>query len=76
MLTASALTGRILAQTEVALQKAQVTEAKVDIEAFYSAGIDTGAACGYAVLSKSGISTVPDSTVIGNIGVSPITAKP
>jgi cytoskeletal protein CcmA (bactofilin family) len=74
MVTASALTGRILAQTEVALQKAQVTEAKVDVEAFYSAGIDMGAACGYAVLSKSGISTVPDSTVVGNIGVSPITA--
>jgi cytoskeletal protein CcmA (bactofilin family) len=72
MVTASALTGRILAQTEVALQKAQVTEAKVDVEAFYSAGIDLGAACGYAVLSKSGISTVPTSTVIGNIGVSPI----
>jgi cytoskeletal protein CcmA (bactofilin family) len=74
MVTASALTGRILAQTEVALQKAQVTEAKVDIEAFYSAGINMEAACGYAVLSKSGISTVPDSSVVGNIGVSPIAA--
>jgi cytoskeletal protein CcmA (bactofilin family) len=74
MITASALTGRILAQTEVALQKAQVTEAKVDVEAFYDAGIDMEAACGYAVLSKSGIASVPDSNVVGNIGVSPITA--
>jgi cytoskeletal protein CcmA (bactofilin family) len=72
MVTASALTGRILAQTEVALQKAQVTEAQVDVEAFYSAGIDMGDACGYTVLSKSGISTVPTSHVSGNIGVSPI----
>jgi hypothetical protein len=72
MVTASALTGRILAQTAVALQKAQVTEAKVDVESFYSAGIDMGAACGYTILSKSGISTVPTSTVMGNIGVSPI----
>jgi cytoskeletal protein CcmA (bactofilin family) len=74
METASALTGRILAQTAVALQKAQVTEAKVDVESLYEAGIDMGAACGYTILSKSGISTVPDSTVMGNIGVSPITA--
>jgi cytoskeletal protein CcmA (bactofilin family) len=72
MVTASALNGRILAQTEVALQKAQVTEAKVDVTAYYSEGIDMGAACGYAVLSKSGISTVPTSHVVGNIGVSPI----
>jgi hypothetical protein len=74
MVTQSVLTGRILAQTEVALQKAQVTEAKVDVTAVYGAGIFMEAACGYTVLSKSGISTVPDSSVDGNIGVSPIAA--
>jgi hypothetical protein len=31
-----------------------------------------GDACGYTILSKSGISTVPTSHVEGNIGVSPI----
>jgi cytoskeletal protein CcmA (bactofilin family) len=72
MITASALTGRILAQTEVALQKAQVTEAKIDVTDTYDAGIRFDAACGYAVLAKSGISTVPTSNVQGNIGVSPI----
>jgi hypothetical protein len=34
--------------------------------------VDLGSACNYAILSKSGISTVPDSAVTGNIGVSPI----
>jgi hypothetical protein len=36
--------------------------------------IDLGAACGFAVLSKSGISTVPNSVITGDIGVSPIAA--
>jgi hypothetical protein len=72
MVTGSALTGRILAQTAVTLQKAQVTEAKVDVEATFYDGIDMGDACGYTILSKSGISTVPTSHVFGNIGVSPI----
>jgi hypothetical protein len=34
--------------------------------------VDIGSACNYAILAKSGISTVPDSAVIGNIAVSPI----
>jgi hypothetical protein len=46
----------------------------VNVDAGYNAGIDMKSACGYAVLSKSGISTVPNSNVVGNIGVSPITA--
>jgi hypothetical protein len=36
--------------------------------------INLGDACGFAVLAKSGISTVPPSAVTGNIGVSPIAA--
>jgi hypothetical protein len=50
MVTASAL-WYILAQTEVALE-AQVTTNKVDVEAFYSAGIVYGSCYGYAVLSR------------------------
>jgi hypothetical protein len=36
--------------------------------------IDLGGACEYAVLAKSGISTVPSSVITGDIGVSPIAA--
>jgi hypothetical protein len=34
--------------------------------------VDIGSACNYAILAKSGISTMPDSAVIGDIGASPI----
>jgi hypothetical protein len=34
--------------------------------------VDLGSACNYAILAKSGISTVPTSVITGNIGVSPI----
>jgi hypothetical protein len=33
---------------------------------------DLAAAAGYAILAKAGVSTVPTSTVIGNVGTSPI----
>jgi hypothetical protein len=36
------------------------------------APVDLGRAGDYAILAKTGISTVPDSTVVGNIAVSPI----
>jgi hypothetical protein len=36
------------------------------------ASIDLGTAGGYAILAKTGISTVPASTITGDIGVSPI----
>ncbi|OEU05977.1 antifreeze protein [Fragilariopsis cylindrus CCMP1102] len=36
--------------------------------------IDLGTAGDFAILSKSGISTVPDSVITGDIGVSPIAA--
>ncbi|CAE8623193.1 unnamed protein product [Polarella glacialis] len=44
---------------------------------FLAAGpgaVNLGNACTYAILSKAGISTVPTSTITGNIGVSPIAA--
>jgi hypothetical protein len=34
--------------------------------------VDIGSACNYAILAKSGISTVPTSAITGNIAVSPI----
>ncbi|KAE9411398.1 ice-binding protein [Gymnopus androsaceus JB14] len=39
------------------------------------APIVLGTAANYAILSKSGVSTVPPSSIIGNIGVSPIAAN-
>jgi hypothetical protein len=36
--------------------------------------IDLGYACNYVILAKTGISTVPNSVVTGDIGVSPIAA--
>jgi hypothetical protein len=36
--------------------------------------INLGTAENYVILTKSGISTVPDSIIIGDIGVSPIAA--
>lgn len=37
-----------------------------------TAPLDLGAAGNYAILSKAGVSTVPNSLVTGNIGVSPV----
>jgi hypothetical protein len=37
-------------------------------------GVNLGTAGNYAILAKSGISTVPDSSVTGHIAVSPIEA--
>jgi hypothetical protein len=36
--------------------------------------VDLGSACNYAILAKSGISTVPTSAITGDIAVSPIVA--
>jgi hypothetical protein len=77
--TGASVNGVIMAQTAVALQKATVTATGMCDGSSYEpvialAGIDLKSACGYAVLSKSGISTVPNSNIVGNIGVSPITA--
>jgi hypothetical protein len=71
--TGAHLDGRILAQTAVTLDFVEVTEAKVEATAGPIAGpIDFGDACDYAVVSEAGISTVPNSKIVGNLGVSPI----
>lgn len=36
------------------------------------AGVDLGTAANYAILAKTGVSTVPSSVVTGNVGVSPV----
>jgi hypothetical protein len=40
----------------------------------YEFPVDLGSACNYAILAKTGISTVPVSDITGNIAVSPIAA--
>ncbi|HEY5561059.1 MAG TPA: ice-binding family protein [Clostridiaceae bacterium] len=42
--------------------------------AFNTAAVNLGLAGDYAILAKSGISSVPKSVITGNIGVSPITS--
>jgi hypothetical protein len=75
ILTGAALTGRALSQTAVNLFKgALVTEAKVDVTVGpLQEWISLGAACDYAVLSKSGITNIGPSMVTGDMGTSPIT---
>jgi len=38
----------------------------------YQTSVDLGSAADYTILTKTGITTVPDSRIMGNIGVSPI----
>jgi hypothetical protein len=56
----------MIVAASVTVASAVVTSADVDL--------DLGGACGFAVLAKSGISTVPTSAITGDIGVSPIDA--
>jgi hypothetical protein len=76
--TKATVIGNIYAQTAVNLQMATITGdtcKKPDpTPGPKQSGVDLGSACNYAILAKSGISTVPISTVTGNIGVSPIAA--
>lgn len=43
-------------------------------EAHGPAPVDLGAAAGYVILAKTGISTVPTSAITGNLGISPAAA--
>jgi hypothetical protein len=51
-----------------------VTPVPVTPSGFTVSPVNLGTASNYAILSKTGISTVPTSVVTGNIGVSPIDA--
>jgi hypothetical protein len=41
----------------------------------YEFPVDLGSTCNYAILAKTGISTVPISDITGNIGVSPVASS-
>lgn len=51
-----------------------VPEIPVDVEAPAIAPVELGLAGDFVILSKAGISTIPNSSITGNIGVSPIDA--
>jgi hypothetical protein len=51
----------------------QLDEASTDLSA-PATPVNLGAAAGFAILSESGISTVPPSAITGDMGVSPIAA--
>ncbi|MFT6204942.1 MAG: putative acyltransferase (DUF342 family) [Spirosomataceae bacterium] len=76
--TGATVHGRLLAQTAVTLQKNTVTNPMVAIQESPSpspvpATVALGQAGNFAILSKSGITNVPPSSIIGNVGTSPIT---
>lgn len=62
-------------ETTVTVVKVEDHEEPVEEEEQKSVNpVDLGKAGGFAILSKTGISTVPNSKITGNIGVSPIGA--
>lgn len=63
----SAEDGSITATTAVTVSAENQSEANANT-------VNLGAAGNYAILAKTGISTVPNSVITGNIGVSPIDA--
>jgi hypothetical protein len=77
--TGATVEGRLLAQTAVTLQMNTVTNPLGNIPPPppppnpAQEAVQLGGAEHFAILSKSGITNVPPSNIIGNVGTSPIT---
>jgi hypothetical protein len=56
-----------------AVHIAELRAAVIDLEGQYRARVNLGAAGGFAILTKAGITNTPSSAVVGDVGTSPIT---
>lgn len=56
-----------------AVHIAELRAAVVDLEGQYRSPVNLGLAGSFAILTKSGITNVPTSAVVGDVGTSPIT---
>jgi hypothetical protein len=70
----TAVTGKLEETCDDQLSKAAASPYSLTRCKVTTLPVNLGTACNYAILAKSGISTVPTSTIKGNIGVSPIAA--
>jgi hypothetical protein len=78
--TRSSINGRVLVQTAATLQMTTVTKPGFDIVVApaptpappATLSVELGAAKDFAILAKAGVSTVPYSKIMGDVGVSPI----
>jgi hypothetical protein len=77
--TGAILNGRALAQSAVTLDANMVTSPAMGMAAPRNSGsatsINLGSAGNFVILTKSGVTTTGTTSIIGNIGVSPINAS-
>ncbi|KAF9078365.1 hypothetical protein BDP27DRAFT_1251938 [Rhodocollybia butyracea] len=75
LLTGATMNGQILAQNFVALQSATLNgDSPPGTISSGPTPIALGTAANFTILAQSGVSTVPQSSITGDVGVSPIAA--
>jgi hypothetical protein len=74
--TAPAFTDPVITSRSTVIKAVHIAElraAVIDLEGQYRARVNLGAAGGFAILTKTGITNIPTSAVVGDVGTSPIT---